>query len=34
MTAEYVYSFKPHKNIMILTENEPSSVMLLTGTRL
>ena len=32
MTAEHVYSFKPHKYIFILTENEPSSVMLLSGT--
>ena len=34
MTAEHVYSFKRHKNILILTENEPSSVILLSGTRL
>ena len=34
MTAEHVYSFKPHKNILILTENELSSVILLSGTRL
>ena len=33
-TAEHVYSFKFHKNILILTENEPSSVILLTGKRL
>ena len=26
MTAEHVYSFKPHKNILILSENEPSSI--------
>ena len=32
MTAEHVYSFKSHKNILILTENEPSSVILLSGT--
>ena len=32
MTAEHVYSLKAHKNIFILTENEPSSVILLSGT--
>ena len=32
MTAEHVYSFKPHKNILLLAENELSSVFHLTGT--
>ena len=32
MTSEHVYSIKPHKNILILTENEPSSIILLSGT--
>ena len=32
MTAEHVYSLKPRKNVLILTENEPSSVILLIGT--
>ena len=32
MTAEHVYSLKAHTNIVILTENEPSSVILLSGT--
>ena len=32
MAAELVYSFKPHKNILILTENEPTFVIHLSGT--